>query len=72
MSKMRFVSAQLASNHVAADRLLFEIDESDALLRLGAASQFAAAYRAVGGAVLVDGFGRRSVSFAPIKDLGDH
>src|SRR5881394_3173549 len=38
----RFVSAQLASNHVAADRLLFEIDESDALLRLGAAAQFAA------------------------------
>jgi len=66
----RFVAAQLASNQVAAQRLLFEIDESDALLRLGAASQFAAAYRAVGGGVLVDGFGRRSVSFMPIKELG--
>src|SRR5438045_3028011 len=66
----RFVAAQLASNHVGADRLLFEVDESDALLRLGAATQFAAAYRAIGGAVLVDGFGRRSVSFMPIKEMG--
>jgi EAL domain-containing protein (putative c-di-GMP-specific phosphodiesterase class I) len=66
----RFVAAQLASNHVAPDRLLFEIDESDALLRLGAASGFAAAYRALGGAVLVDGFARRAVSFTPIRELG--
>ena len=65
----RFVAGQLASFNVAADRLLFEIDESDALLRLGAASQFAAAYRAIGGGVLVDGFGYRAVSFTPIKDL---
>jgi len=65
----RFVAAQLASNQVAAERLLFEIDESDALLRLGAASRFAAAYRAIGGAILVDGFGRRSVSFVPIREL---
>src|SRR5881394_2836429 len=32
----RFVAAQLASHKVTAERLLFEIDESDALLRLGA------------------------------------
>ena len=55
---------------MAADRLLFEIDESDALLRLGAASKFAAACRTVGSGLLVDGFGRRSVSFMPIKELG--
>jgi EAL domain-containing protein (putative c-di-GMP-specific phosphodiesterase class I) len=66
----RFVAAQLASNSVAADRLLFEIDESDALLRLGAAAQFAAAYRAIGGGLLLDGFARRAVSFMPIKELG--
>jgi EAL domain-containing protein (putative c-di-GMP-specific phosphodiesterase class I) len=65
----RFVAAQLASHQVGAERLLFEIDESDALLRLGAASQFAGAYRALGGAILVDGFGRRAVSFTPIKEL---
>ena len=65
----RFVAAQLASNRVPADRLLFEIDESDALVRLGAASRFAAAYHAAGGGVLLDGFGRRSVSFMPLKEL---
>ena len=65
----RFVAGQLATHQVAADRLLFELDESDALLRLGAAMQFAAAYRAIGGAVLVDGFGRRSVSFVPIQQM---
>jgi EAL domain-containing protein (putative c-di-GMP-specific phosphodiesterase class I) len=66
----RFVAAQLASNHVSADRLLFEVDESDALLRLGAAKQFAAACGAIGIAVLLDGFGRRAVSFMPIKEMG--
>jgi EAL domain-containing protein (putative c-di-GMP-specific phosphodiesterase class I) len=66
----RFVAAQLASHHVGPDRVLFEVDESDALLRLGAATRFAAACRATGGGILVDGFGRRSVSFMPIKEMG--
>ena len=65
----RFVAAQLASNHLSAERLFFEIDESDSLLRMGAAQQFADAYRALGGGVLLDGFGRRSVSFMPIKEM---
>lgn len=66
----RFVAAQLASHQVAADRLVFEVDESDALLRPAAARQFSQAHRGVGGAVAIDGFGRRSVSFTPIKELG--
>src|SRR6059036_3448337 len=36
----RFVAAQLSVNKIGADRLLFEIDESDALLRLGACKRF--------------------------------
>jgi len=66
----RFVAGQLASNRVAAEALLFEIDESDTLARLNAAAGFAAAYHAQGGRVLIDGFGRRSVSFAAIKTIG--
>ena len=66
----RFVAAQLSSQQVAADRLLFEIDESDALLRLGACKRFSDAYRAIGGALLIDGFGHRAVSFVPVKELG--
>jgi EAL domain-containing protein (putative c-di-GMP-specific phosphodiesterase class I) len=64
----RFVAAQLSSNRVPSESLLFEIDESDTLARPDAAAGFAAAYHAQGGRVLVDGFGRRSVSFAAIKE----
>jgi len=66
----RFVAAQLTSNQVAPDRLLFEIDESDVLLQPETAAKFAAAYRALGGSLLIDGFGRRAASFASIKALG--
>src|SRR2546425_10583837 len=53
----RFVAGQLASNRVAAGALLFEIDESDTLARLDAAVRFANGYRALGGKLLIDGFG---------------
>ena len=66
----RFVAAQLKSGQVSAERLIFEVDESDALLRPAAAAQFAHAHRALGGAVAIDGFGRRAVSFMPIKEMG--
>jgi EAL domain-containing protein (putative c-di-GMP-specific phosphodiesterase class I) len=66
----RFVAAQLKSHKVSADALGFEVDEADALQRPVAAKQFATACRSVGARVLLDGFGRRSVSFMPIKDLG--
>jgi len=66
----RFVSGQLAANRVSAEALLFEIDESDSLLRLGAATRFAGEYRALGGKLLLDGFGRRSASFSAVKALG--
>jgi EAL domain-containing protein (putative c-di-GMP-specific phosphodiesterase class I) len=66
----RFVAAQLAAGKVSAEALGFELDEADVLQRPVAAKQFAVACRAVGACLLLDGFGRRSVSFTPIKDLG--
>src|SRR3954469_7979188 len=66
---VRFVAAQLSVNQVAPDKLLFEIDESDALMRLGACKRFADAYRALGGQLLIDGFGNRAVSFLPVREL---
>ncbi len=65
-----FVSAQLSTNQVPPERLLFEIDESDALMRLGACKRFSDAYRAIGGHLLLDGFGNRAVSFTPVRELG--
>src|SRR5258708_17540456 len=46
----RFVAAQLTSHQVAAGKLLFEIHESDALLRLGARKRFSNSYRPRSGA----------------------
>jgi EAL domain-containing protein (putative c-di-GMP-specific phosphodiesterase class I) len=66
----RFVAAQLSASQVAASRLLFEIDETDTITRLDATERFAAAMKAVGTPLLIDGFGRRAVSFAPVRALG--
>ena len=64
-----YVAAQLSAGGVAAERLLFEIDEADTLSRPDAAIRVAQAHHAVGGKVMVDGFGRRSVSFSTIKAM---
>lgn len=66
----RFVAAQLSALKLNGEGLAFEIDEADALQRPVAARQFADACRSLGVRVLLDGFGRRSVSFTPIRDLG--
>lgn len=64
-----YVSAQLAALKVAPERLLFEIDESDVLGRAEAVNAFAAGCRRLGNGVLIDGFGRRAVSFSVIKGI---
>ena len=64
-----FAAGQLRAAGVAPDAVLFEIDESDVLARLESAVRFAAAVKAYGGGLLIDGFCRRSVSFAPLKSL---
>jgi EAL domain-containing protein (putative c-di-GMP-specific phosphodiesterase class I) len=64
-----YVAAAMKKYAVPDGALLFEIDESDVLARLQAAVQFANAAKALGCGVLIDGFGRRSVSFAPLKVL---
>jgi EAL domain-containing protein (putative c-di-GMP-specific phosphodiesterase class I) len=64
-----FVAAELRAAGVAMNAVMFEIDESDVLARLEPAARFASAIKAYGGGLLIDGFCRRSVSFAPLKDL---
>jgi len=64
-----FAAAELRTARLAMDAVLFEIDESDVLARLEAAAGFASAVKAYGGGVLIDGFCRRAVSFAPFKAL---
>ncbi len=64
-----FVAAELGQAGLAPASLVFEIDEMDLLKRPESAVCFAAALKEAGCALLVDGFGRRSVSFAPLTRL---
>ena len=64
-----YVEAVARKCGVAPASLAFEIDESDVLTRLDPAVRFAAAAKALGCGVLIDGFGRRAASFTPLKVL---
>ncbi len=64
-----FVRDEMASARVPASGVAFEIDELDVLAKGEAAARFALAMKAIGNPVLIDGFGRRSISFAPLKTL---
>jgi EAL domain-containing protein (putative c-di-GMP-specific phosphodiesterase class I) len=66
---LSYVAAATQKYAVANGSLLFEIDESDVLAKLEAAARFANAAKALGCGVLIDGFGRRAVSFTPLKVL---
>ena len=63
------VGTEMRKAGVPPASLAFEIDESDVLSRLEAAARFANAMKALGCGVLIDGFGRRAVSFTPLKVL---
>ncbi|HVB49730.1 MAG TPA: EAL domain-containing protein [Burkholderiales bacterium] len=65
----KFIADTLITASVPSTSLMFEIAESDVLFRLEHAARFAAAVRAIGCAVTIDGFGSRAVSFAPLKTL---
>ena len=64
-----FVAAELRSTRIAPAALTFEIEEASVLARTASAAGFAAAMKAAGCKVAIDGFGQRSVSFAPLKSL---
>lgn len=64
-----FVAFQLKAAGVSAASLLFEVDELDTLVRLPAVQRFAAAIRGFGAGLVIDGFGRKSVSFQALKLL---
>lgn len=64
-----FVADALRAAQIPASALAFEIDESDALRLPDTAERFAALMNAAGCGLLIDGFGRRSVSFLQLKTL---
>jgi EAL domain-containing protein (putative c-di-GMP-specific phosphodiesterase class I) len=54
---------------IAPGSLLFEIDEADWLARPRAAELLGLALARIGSGTLIDGFGRKAVSFAPLTAM---
>ena len=67
-----YVKEQLKAAGAPVDSLVFEIEEVDVLQKSEAVAKFVAAMKVVGAGVLIDGFGRKAVSFAPLKTVGAH
>jgi EAL domain-containing protein (putative c-di-GMP-specific phosphodiesterase class I) len=62
-----FVAETFKRSEINPTSILFEIDEADILGDEKSSAQFAAAIKAIGCGVMIDGFGRKAVSFAPLK-----
>jgi EAL domain-containing protein (putative c-di-GMP-specific phosphodiesterase class I) len=54
---------------VPSQSVFFEIEESDVVLRPHAAQRFCEDVRACGGGIIIDGFGRRALSFASFAGM---
>lgn len=63
------VAVELVSAGVSGTSILFEIDEAVGLARTDEAQKFARDVGTVGCRLILDGFGRRSVSLAALKGL---
>jgi len=68
----KHVATELKVHRVPADALVFEIEEHDVLKEEERVARFVATMKAIGCGALIDGFGRKSVSFTPLKTLGAH
>lgn len=62
-----FLTRELNASGVPADRLLFEIDEPDALCEPGRSARFAAAMGALGSGIIIDGLGHGADFVEPLK-----
>lgn len=63
------VAQALMASGVPGPSLLFEVDEAILLGHAQAVERFSRAVSAIGCGLMIDGFGRRAVSFAPLKQL---
>jgi EAL domain-containing protein (putative c-di-GMP-specific phosphodiesterase class I) len=63
------VAHTLMGSGVPGGSLLFEIDEASLLAHPDAVDRFGSAVSAIGCRLMIDGFGRRAVTFAPVKRL---
>jgi EAL domain-containing protein (putative c-di-GMP-specific phosphodiesterase class I) len=64
-----FAAAELKAARVPPAAVLFEIDESDVIANLQACARFAGEAKKAGCGIMIDGFGRQSVSFSALEKL---
>ena len=64
-----YVAREIKAVGIPPAALMFEIDEGDILARAWPAELAGSALKRIGCGTLIDGFGRKSVSFAPLKSL---
>jgi EAL domain-containing protein (putative c-di-GMP-specific phosphodiesterase class I) len=62
-----FISRELSASRVQAERLLFEVDEPDALSQPSRIARFASAVGALGCGLIIDGLGRGPDFVEPLK-----
>jgi len=66
----KYVAGVVKAAGIAAGAVLFEIEEHELLARPDRVAGFVEAVRPCGAGVLIDGYGRKSVSFTPLKTSG--
>ena len=64
-----FTAAELKAARVPPAAVLFELDEQDVLGSQQACARFAREVKAAGCGVMIDGFGRQSVSFSTLESV---
>lgn len=62
-----FFANEIIDTDVPADRVLFEIDETDALTGSTCVSRFSATIGSLGSGVIIDGYGRAQDCLAPLR-----
>jgi EAL domain-containing protein (putative c-di-GMP-specific phosphodiesterase class I) len=65
----KFFADEVKATGVPASSVCFELDETDVLAKPQAVARFTAAAKATGAGIVIDGFGRKAVSFTPLKAL---
>ena len=68
-SYLKEIVAELARVRLPAAALAFEISEEDLIALPASAMEFASAARNLGFSIVLDGFGRRAASLAPLRAL---
>jgi len=65
----KYVAGVARAANLKPGSLVFEVEEYELLLRQGSVAALGAALKAEGVGLLIDGYGRKSVSFTPLKNV---